>query len=192
MPRLPKPSPLRQNRERRDVGLVALDGGLALAPEPTPGWLAVTKADWTALWTSPLVSALLPITDEATVRRLYGLRDERERMMRGIRRARIVLGSRGQPRANPLYAQVASFDAEIRQLEDRVGLSPRARLQLGISLGEAVRSLADIADAIDGDSDAAAADLLLAYADAPAGEHGAEGSRVDGAKPRPRARRRAG
>jgi P27 family predicted phage terminase small subunit len=192
VPRLPKPSPLRQNRERRDVGLVSLDGGLATMPDPTPGWLAVTKADWTALWSSALVTALLPVTDEATVRRLFGLRDERERMMRGIRRARIVLGSRGQPRANPLYAQVAAFDAEIRQLEDRVGLSPRARLQLGISLGVAVRSLADIAEAIDGDSDAAAADLLLAYAEPVAGESGPEGGRVDGAQPRPRARRRAG
>ncbi len=45
---------------------------------------------------------------------------------------------------NPLGRQLCKFDSEIRQLEDRLGLTPRARLQLGIVYGEARGSLDDI------------------------------------------------
>ena len=65
-------------------------------------------------------------------------------MWRTARKARLVEGSQGQPRINPLFTTIATMDAEIRQLEDRFGLSPRARLALGIQLGEAHRSLADL------------------------------------------------
>ena len=193
MPRLPKPRPLRQNTERRDIGMIALDGGLLAAPDATVGWLTTTKTDWASFWTSPLVAALLPVTDEPSIRRLFGLRDERERMMRVVRRARVVLGSRGQPRANPLYDRIGAFDAEIRQLEDRVGLSPRSRLALGISLGKAQASLADInAGLADADDDAAASDLLLAFAGPAAAVNGAKGHSLDGGQPRPRSGRRTG
>lgn len=191
MPRLPKPKPLRQNTERRDLGLVALDGGLIVPPAPAE-WLAESKTEWQSFWTSPLATALLPVTDEPAVRRLFGLRDERERMMRGIRKARLVPGARGQPRANPLYAQLASFDSEIRQLEDRIGLTPQARLKLGISLGEAQRSLLQIAEAVDVDEAAAKADLLLAYAGPATVIEGPDRGGVDGTQPRPRTRRRTG
>ena len=52
-----------------------------------------------------------------------------------------MAGSTGQPRANPLYKQVQEFQAEARQLEDRFGLSPKARLSLGITFAEAASSL---------------------------------------------------
>jgi len=184
MPRLPKPKPLRQNTERRDLGLVGIVPSTLRVPDPPADWLAESKAEWQGFWTSPLSSALLPVTDEPAVRRLFGLRDERERMMRGIRKARLVPGARGQPRANPLYAQLASFDSEIRQLEDRIGLTPQARLKLGISLGEAQRSLAQIAEAVNGDDSAAAADVLLAFAGPSAIVEGPGGGAVDGAQPR--------
>ena len=164
MPRLPKPKPLRQNSEHQDIGVLAPTGDSAfVVPPASDDWLEPARADWLAFWTSPLVAALLPATDEPAVRRLFGLRDERERMMRGIRRHRVVEGSEGQPRANPLYAQLVSLDSAILALEDRIGLNPQARLRLGISLGEAQRSLAQIADAVNGNDSAAAADVLLAF-----------------------------
>lgn len=101
------------------------------SPAPSVG-TTETTTEWQSFWTSPLAAALLPVTDEPAVRRLFGLRHERERMMRGW--------------TNPLYAQLASFDSEIRQLEDRIGLTPQVRLKLGISLGDAVRSLSEIAE----------------------------------------------
>lgn len=192
MPRLPKPAPLRQNHERRDVGLVALDGGLTTTPEPSAGWLAVTKAEWRTLWSSPLTQCFLPATDEPVLRRLYGMRDERERMVRVVKRMRLVQGSRGQPRANPLQASIMAYESAIVALEDRMGISARSRLQLGIQLGEAVRSLADLNRMAADDTDAEAADLLLAYSDPPAPEPRATGGQMDGVVPRPRSRRRTG
>ena len=191
MPRMPKPTPLRQNRERRDYGLVVIDGTLPEPPAPTTGWLLSVKAEWVALWSSPLVQVMLPLTDAPGIRRLFGLRDERERMMREVRKSRMVKGSEGQPRPNPLYGQVVAFDAEIRQLEDRFGLSARSRLQLGISLGKAQAAVADMnAGLAASDGDAAEADLLLAFAEPAAAVERAGGGGVDGGEPRPRAGRR--
>jgi P27 family predicted phage terminase small subunit len=106
--------------------------------------LAATRDAWTAYWTSPLASLLIPATDMPALTRLWSLYDERTRCYRAVRRERLVLGSKRQPRRNPLYDAIASFDAEIRQLEDRFGLSPKARLELGVILGDAARSLADL------------------------------------------------
>lgn len=151
MPRPPKPTALRANRERRDVGLVPLSGGAVQAPDPPPGLLASSKASWARFWSSPLARITVPDTDLLALSRLWSLYDERARMQRGIRKARLVKGSMGQPRANPLYAQMAVFDAEIRQLEDRFGLSPRSRLQLGVILGDAARSLEDVNAELESD-----------------------------------------
>ena len=43
------------------------------------------------------------------------------------------------------------LDEEIRQLEDRLGLTPRARLQLGITFSEAAKSLDDLNRMFTGD-----------------------------------------
>jgi hypothetical protein len=43
-----------------------------------------------------------------------------------------------------MYRQRSAVDAEIRQLEDRFGLHPKAGLQLGIVAGEAARSLEEL------------------------------------------------
>lgn len=194
MPRLPKPKPLRQNTERRDYGLVAVDGGLsAPVPDPPPGLLTVTRADWDAFWRSPLAQTAIPDTDGPSIRRLFVLRDQAERMTRLIRKTPLVEGSRGQIRPNPLGAQLAAMLAEVRQLEDRFGLSPMARLRLGVQMGDAARSLADLNAELHADPDAASAtDLLLTLAGPSVADARARGDRVDGAEPRPRPRRRAG
>ena len=45
---------------------------------------------------------------------------------------------------NPLYSAMLKLDAEIRQLEDRIGMNPKSRVALGISIGQAKKSLADL------------------------------------------------
>jgi P27 family predicted phage terminase small subunit len=57
---------------------------------------------------------------------------------------RVVEGSQGQMRPNPLYKQIETFQAEARQLEDRFGLSPMSRLKLGITFADAHASLASL------------------------------------------------
>jgi P27 family predicted phage terminase small subunit len=79
---------------------------------------------WVLFWGSPLASQVEP-SDEGAFRRLYWIYDELDRLRQAIEETgRVVEGSQGQPRPNPLYKQVESFQAEARQMEDRFGLSP--------------------------------------------------------------------
>jgi P27 family predicted phage terminase small subunit len=153
MPRHPRPAALRANTERRDVGLVPIEGRRPVAPPPPPGLLVASKATWARFWSSPLAQIVVPDTDLSALTRLWSLYDERTRMYRAITRERVVRGSKGQPRANPLYAQMSALDSAIERLEDRFGLSPRARLTLGVILGDAARSLADLNADLESDED---------------------------------------
>jgi P27 family predicted phage terminase small subunit len=113
-------------------------------PAAPSGLLAVTQARWAAYWGSPVAAAADPVTDLAAVERLFIAYDELTRAGRAFRKQRVVEGSMGQPTLNPLNRYIAQLTTEIMQLEDRLGLTPKARLALGIQLGEARRSLNDL------------------------------------------------
>jgi len=70
--------------------------------------------------------------------------DEREAMDVDSRRRADDRRQPGQKILNPMYRQRTAVDAEIRQLEDRFGLHPKAGLTLGIVYGEAARSLEEL------------------------------------------------
>ena len=165
MPRHPKPQPVRANRERADIGLVPTNVTLQEPPPAPHGLLKASRESWASFWGSPLVQVIVPATDTPALSRLWSLYDERTRMYRAIARTRMVRGSKGQPRANPLYSQMSSLDSAIVQLEDRFGLSPRSRLQLGVILGDAARSLADLNADLEADGDDAPPDPRLLVVD---------------------------
>jgi hypothetical protein len=139
---LPKPTERRQRRNTR-MGLVPIAPRPAITPDPSPGLLAASSAAWRDLWASPLAATFVE-SDIPALRRLWDLRDERARVAKVARKGRLVPGSKDQPVLNPLIGYIASLDGEIRQLEDRHGLTPKARLALGVQLREAHRSLADL------------------------------------------------
>jgi P27 family predicted phage terminase small subunit len=87
---------------------------------------------------------MLPNLDGETLEMLLRMRDERDTEFRMGKRQRMVLGSQGQPVINPMLAHAMVLQKEIRALEDRLGLNPAARLRLGILLGDATRSIADV------------------------------------------------
>jgi P27 family predicted phage terminase small subunit len=134
-----KPAELRQRRGTADVGaVVPVERGVPVADV---AWREATVERWVIFWASPLASQVEP-SDEGAFRRLFKLYDEIERMWEAIEvTGRVVEGSQGQPRPNPLYKQVQEFQAEARQLEDRFGLSPMSRLRLGITFADAQASL---------------------------------------------------
>jgi P27 family predicted phage terminase small subunit len=113
-------------------------------PEPPKGLLKITKDNWTSYWQSALSSVADPATDMPAITRLFTLYDERERAFRCYKDARLFYGPAGQPTLNPMGGMMKTFDAEIRQMEDRLGLTPRARLQLGIVLAGAKKSMDDL------------------------------------------------
>jgi P27 family predicted phage terminase small subunit len=141
----PKPASERQRRNKRDVGQLVPIESARIIPGPPPGLLALTKSAWEAFWTTPLAQ-LITDADLPALHRLFDLYDELDRIWRAAKKHRIVTGSQGQEVLNPLYRQADSLRGEIRQLEDRFGLTPMARLKLGVKFGEAKRSLADEVD----------------------------------------------
>jgi hypothetical protein len=48
----------------------------------------------------------------------------------------IVIGSTGQERPHGLLARIAQIDAELRQLETSIALTPAARARLGLTLAQ--------------------------------------------------------
>lgn len=140
MPPLPK-HPERRQGSRRDLGVVSATGDVV--PAPPAGLLAVHRDEWTRLWESPLAGSFAE-SDVPALERLFQLRDEALRHQRAGRKRPTVIGSQGQEVLNPVLRQRDALLAEIRQLEDRFGLSPRSRLQLGITLLEQTRSLTEL------------------------------------------------
>ena len=142
MPSPKKPADRRQNHKTNDVGVVVVEPGVARAvPAADSVWREQTVERWVHFWGSPLASQVEP-SDEGAFRRLFWIYDELDRLREAIEvTGRVVEGSQGQPRPNPLYKQVESFQAEARQLEDRFGLSPLSRLRLGITFADAQASL---------------------------------------------------
>ena len=106
--------------------------------------LKSTKIWWNDFWTSDLSSAIDIKSDLPVIQRLASLMDERERIYKQAKKERLVTGSQGQVVLNPLYHALLKIDAEIRNLEDRIGLNPKARVQLGISIGQAKKTLDDL------------------------------------------------
>ena len=106
--------------------------------------LKSTKIWWEEFWTSDLSSAIDIKSDLPVIQRLASLMDERERIYKQAKKERLVTGSQGQVVLNPLYHALLKIDAEIRNLEDRIGLNPKARVQLGISIGQAKKTLDDL------------------------------------------------
>jgi P27 family predicted phage terminase small subunit len=144
MPAHRKPHDRRQgHRDHSPLTLVGPSTAPDIVPDPPAGLLKATQQAWAEFWASPLASLAIG-ADRVALERLFELLDDRSRCWREYKRARLVLGSQGQPVLNPLARQVATLDAEIRALQDRFGLTPASRLRLGIALGEAARSLEDL------------------------------------------------
>ena len=176
MPRPPKPQRLKPTPEALPVSMEA--------PPPPTGLLPATRTAWTEFWSSPLARLVQP-ADVPALARLHSLYDERQRAADLIRAERMVPGSKGQMRANPLYSHLSAMDTEIRQLEGQFGITPLGRMRLGVALGDAGRSLKSLNTEVFSDAPASP-DPRLTYAQPAATDARRRGGEVDGGKPRAR------
>lgn len=107
---------------------------------------------WAAYWRSELAQAAREV-HVPIVERLFLRYDERERAYRTMRKqGRVTKGSTGQLVAHPLLKYIDACDAEIRQLEDRLGLSPRSMAALGSGFAKAQKSLDDLNSDMENDT----------------------------------------
>jgi P27 family predicted phage terminase small subunit len=163
MVRPKKPAEERARRNYADVGLVVVDDTadlVHLVPEPAKRLLAPTHKAWVTFWQSPL-ARLVQEADRPALDRLFELYDVRTRAQRQLDKSYLVTGSQGQQVLNPLQKVIEHADREIRALEDRFGLSPNARLRLGVrfvqgqneldKLNKALANAEDTAEAEDYD-----------------------------------------
>lgn len=146
MPANRKRPDLRQRNtpERATLEVIVPDGDTDVAvPPANRKWLKATKQTWVDFWSSS-ISAAVENADRAVVLRLFELRDRQARAWLRYDKQPYVDGSMGQPRANPALADAMSLEKAIIALEDRLGLSPKARAQLGVTFGQAQLSAAEL------------------------------------------------
>ena|SRR5688572_2134997 len=154
----PKPAHKRQRRNKpKSTNVIQMRpfiGGVtdAVIP-PVPEGLSEPHQElWKQYWGSE-IGQTWATTDVKSVSRLFGFYEERFRIEKTYKQSVLVEGSRKQLALNPLRAAISACDAEILKLEDRFGLNPISRLRLGITFGEAARSLADLNSSLNSDLD---------------------------------------
>lgn len=168
---LPKPAVKQQGRRPTEVVRLVPREEQIKVPEPPEGLLPTSQEAWAVYWASP-VSSVAAEVDLPAISRLFRLRDQWERAMDMVRQGVAVRGSTGQIRVNPLAGYAAQVETSIIRLENELGLTPLSRARLGISIGEAHKTLEEMNrrfnddfDANPRDEDDPAAALLQSGAD---------------------------
>lgn len=118
-------------------------------PTPPPGLTPAVDAIWCAFHRSPLGGAVDEQGDGPALRRWIWLVNEREVLIarfagecaEGDVESYMVRGSMGQQVLNPLLKFEERLSREIMAYEDRFGMTPLARMRLGIAIGQAADSL---------------------------------------------------
>jgi len=107
-------------------------------PIPTaPAGLSTKSTErWNAFWRSKLAAYVDPGADAHRLERWIMDVDEYDRVREAYDKAPTVDGSKGQPRLNPLASRLNTLEKQIREAENQFGMTPAARLKLGISFGK--------------------------------------------------------
>lgn len=104
-------------------------------PEPPPGLSAKSVERWGAFWRSKLAGYVDVGADLHRLERWIADVDEFDRLREAYDRKPTVEGSKGQPRLNPLASRLGVLERQIKDAEGQFGMTPAARLKLGISFG---------------------------------------------------------
>lgn len=120
---------------------------------PGGRWLNRTCLLWEGFWASPISQVVDRLSDSPRLARWVLLYDEYFRAARSFRKQRLTKGSTGQMVINPLGKYLLDLERQLERTEERFGLSPLDRMRLGITFGEARRSLQDLNDELEDDGD---------------------------------------
>jgi P27 family predicted phage terminase small subunit len=140
-----KPAERRQSAKTRrgthtpDATLVLLPPSVPLVPAAQPHWRDPVVEAWQDLWLSPLAGPkFLTVTDRPALVRLFEFRNRLLAAIEAFEVEPIVAGSTGQATLSPWALEVARLEAAVARLEAQFGLTPLARLKLGISFEEGI------------------------------------------------------
>lgn len=139
-----KPPARRQGRGTADLGV--LTAGAVVRPQlagPGRPLLRTTQQAWATFWRSGM-AGLVEDADLPALVRLFRMYDARERAERVWAAEPFAHGSTHQLVAHPAAKVIASLDGRIDRLEPRFGITPKGRLELGVTFGAAARSLEEL------------------------------------------------
>lgn len=136
----PAPSRDRTRRARPSKAIVNVTVEPAAAegvvPAPPPHLPMDLADEWTHLWMSPLAEAIA-VTDLPSLRRLFQLRAAHAELLeRAAREDYLADGSKDQQVVHPALKAAMSIESAITALEDRFGLTVKARQSIGIAMGD--------------------------------------------------------
>lgn len=125
-----------------DVEVIPAHVTGAAVPAPPPGLPPEIAAEWDALWSSAIATTVAT-TDLPALRRLYKWRGTQHELRQLAGDEGLMgEGHGGQDVLHPALKAAKDLEPAICALEDRFGLSLRARQSLGIRMG----ALADVAE----------------------------------------------
>lgn len=152
MPAPKKPEQRRQAHNADRYTSLALAPTPIAAPDPPKGLLKATRELWDEFWTSDVARAVQPADLDGLVR-LIQYRDEWQRLMDAYRADRFVAGSTKQVKVNPALDSALKLEAAMKSIAADLGLSPMARMRLGIAVGQATKTIEELRAVADQGSD---------------------------------------
>jgi P27 family predicted phage terminase small subunit len=101
------------------------------------GLLKPSVEAWEAFRRSEVAQAIDVASDMPRVERWITYLDEWGRAMRALRKARLSTGSTGQLVLSPLAGYVRQLEVALAAAETELGMTPLARMKLGLAAGQA-------------------------------------------------------
>lgn len=155
----------RPERVAHHLVVVEPADGRVLPPAPA-GLLRETVERWDSFWRSRMGQIVDLDSDLPGLVRWAHAYDEWIRATRALKRARVVRGSMGQPVISPLAGYSLQRSAELAALEKQYGMTPKSRLDLGLTGTQVELTVAKINEMVHGSRTAgqdAEADDLSVY-----------------------------
>lgn len=129
--RNPAKSPFRkeQPNDPSTSGVVRIeDAAITQAPEMLAQWDDQTELEWGALWDSPQATLMRP-TELPVIYRLFSYRQ----LLRQTLAMAMSQEPENQEARSSLLSDISRLESGVRNLEDRLGLSPYGLLKLGVT-----------------------------------------------------------
>lgn len=126
----------------------------------------MSRDRWESFWSSDVARAVDWGADGDRLVRWIRYVDEWHRAMRDYRRERVATGSMGQPVLHPLAGYIAQLEQAIAKAEAEFGLTPLARMRLGIATGEAALTAQRLNELTRGGDDTPAGEGAAGFVEA--------------------------
>lgn len=98
-------------------------------PPADKAWSSTTRKAWLAYWQSE-VAALVTKSEWPELLRYFSLLDQQEHLLAEGQKVPLTVGSLGHLIPNPLLTRGLAMNTTLRELGDRYGRNPTARIRL--------------------------------------------------------------